>query len=185
MAPMYRLDKDHYLNTPSGLLTRYRRRAARRMYFRIEGIEPRAKQSMSSGDKDQVQQQVLDWLERHRRAAFRGPLALRLRLQTTDKAPTHAHNIAKNLLACSADRGPPRRLDGMRCSMPTTSKSTPCQSVAAMATTPRRSPSWPLPSATRWPICTLPHNGPRIVLSNVAGANVRTPRGQWMSSPSS
>jgi hypothetical protein len=98
MAPMYRLDEDHYLNTPSGLLTRYRRRAARRMDFRIEGIEPRAKQSMSSGDKDQVQQQVLDWLERHRRAALRGPLALRLRLQTTDKAPTHAHNIAKNLL---------------------------------------------------------------------------------------
>jgi hypothetical protein len=33
-----------------------------------------------------------------RRKAFRGPLALRLTLATTEKTPPHSHNIAKNLL---------------------------------------------------------------------------------------
>jgi hypothetical protein len=94
----FRYDQDHYLNTPEGLLVRYRRRARRRIHFSIEGVEPRAKGSMPDSDKDEVQRQLLDRLIYLKRRAFAGPLALRMRLRTTDKAPTHSHNIAKNLL---------------------------------------------------------------------------------------
>lgn len=95
----FRYDQDHYLNTPEGLLARYRRRRARRrIRFSIEGVEPRAKGSMPDSDKDEVQRQLLDWLIDLKRRAFTGPLALRMMLRTTDKAPTHSHNIAKNLL---------------------------------------------------------------------------------------
>jgi hypothetical protein len=53
---------------------------------------------MPESDKDQVQVQLLEWLVDLGRKAFRGPLALRLKLSTTEKTPTHSHNVAKNLL---------------------------------------------------------------------------------------
>ena len=68
------------------------------MFFTIEGIEPRGKHSMPERDKDLVQGQLLQSLIDQHRMAFRGPLALRLWISTTDKTPTHSHNIAKNLL---------------------------------------------------------------------------------------
>jgi hypothetical protein len=91
-------DREHYLDTPEGLLAQHWVRRRRRIYLSIDGIEPRAKGSMSERNKDEVQRQALDWLIRLKRRAFTGPLALRLTLQTTDKAPTHSHNAAKNLL---------------------------------------------------------------------------------------
>jgi hypothetical protein len=93
-----RYDKDHYLSTPEGLLAQYRRRDLRRIHLNIENIEPRAKASMPECDKDALQRQVLDVLLRLKRRAFRGPLALRLTLQTTAKTPTQSHTIAKNPL---------------------------------------------------------------------------------------
>jgi hypothetical protein len=95
---MHQFDSDHYLNTPEALLTQSRRRSRRRIRFSIDDVEPRAKHSMSESDKDEVQRQLLDRLVGLHRRAFRGPLALRLRLCTTDKAPTQSHNVAKNLL---------------------------------------------------------------------------------------
>ncbi len=53
---------------------------------------------MSMSDKNEVQRQVLKSLADLGRYAFRGPLALRLILFTSDKNPTHSHHIAKNLL---------------------------------------------------------------------------------------
>ncbi len=95
---MRHFGRDHYLDTPEGLLAQHRRRSLRSVHFSIEDVEPRAKHSMPESDKDQVQVQLLEWLVDLRRKAFRGPLALRLRLSTTEKTPTHSHNIAKNLL---------------------------------------------------------------------------------------
>ena len=97
----------HYLETPEGQLAQYRHRARRRMWFTIEGIEPRAKSSMPDDHKDAIQRQLLDSLVARRRRAFRGPLALRLTIHTTDKNPAHSHNIAKNLLDLF---GRPRRI---------------------------------------------------------------------------
>jgi len=77
---------------------RYLYRRQKRLSFAIEGIEPRSKQSMREQDKDLVQKQLIEHLDRRRRSAFRGPLALSVHLTTTDKNPTHSHNIAKNLL---------------------------------------------------------------------------------------
>jgi len=91
-------DRDHYLNTSKVLLAHQRRRRRRRVYFSIDGIEPRAKRSMRDGDKDEVQRQLLEQLGNLHRRAFRGPLALRLTLRTTEKTPTQSHNVAKNLL---------------------------------------------------------------------------------------
>lgn len=89
---------DGYLASPEGQLTLQRQREARRIYFSIKGVEPRAKHSMPAADKDRVQAQLLGQLVKFRRAAFRGPVALLLTLATTDKTPTQSHNIAKNLL---------------------------------------------------------------------------------------
>jgi hypothetical protein len=95
---MYRHDRDHYPTSAEGLLAQHRRRQRQYLHFGIEGIEPRQKSSMPDRDKDEVQRQLLEWLVDLRRRAFQGPLALRLNLATTDKSPTHSHNIAKNLL---------------------------------------------------------------------------------------
>jgi len=92
------LDEDHYLSSPQALLAQHRRRVLQRFHLIVKGIEPRSKQSMPDADKDEVQRQLLRQMERMSRRAFRGPLALRLRLGTTEKQPTHSHHIAKNLL---------------------------------------------------------------------------------------
>ena len=96
--PTYRFDRDRYLNTPQGLLALHRCRSRRRLHFSIDGVQPRSKDSMRDGDKDEVQRQFLKRLADMRRRAFRGPLALQLTLGTTGRNPTHSHNIAKNLL---------------------------------------------------------------------------------------
>jgi hypothetical protein len=57
-----------------------------------------SKQGMSNTDKDQFQEQIVRALARFRRRAFGGPIALDLSINTTDKTPSHAHTIAKNLL---------------------------------------------------------------------------------------
>src|SRR6266540_3355704 len=96
---MYRFDREHYLNSPKLLLAQHRRRARRRLHFTIDDIEPRAKHSMPDPDKDEVQGQLLKHLVDRRRRAFQGPLALRIRLATTERSPTHSQNIAANPLA--------------------------------------------------------------------------------------
>lgn len=53
---------------------------------------------MPDADKDDVQRKLLLQMERMGRRAFRGPLALRMRLETTEKQPTHSHHSVKNLL---------------------------------------------------------------------------------------
>jgi hypothetical protein len=95
---MRRFGGDHYLETPEGLIAQHQRRSMRRVRFSIDGIEPRRKESMPHRDKDEVQRQLLGWLTRLRRTAFRERVALRLTLKTTDKNPTHSHHVAKNLL---------------------------------------------------------------------------------------
>jgi hypothetical protein len=97
----------HYLESAEGQLAQQRHRARQRMRFTIERIEPRAKSSMPDDHKDAVQRQLLDSLVARRRRAFRGPLALRLAIHTTDKHPAHSHNIAKNFLDLF---GRPRRI---------------------------------------------------------------------------
>jgi hypothetical protein len=47
---MGKLETGNYLTTPEGLLLRQRRRAARRIHFTIDDIEPRFKNSMSNCD---------------------------------------------------------------------------------------------------------------------------------------
>jgi hypothetical protein len=53
---------------------------------------------MSEDDKDSIQRQLLKTLNDRSRRAFRGPLALRLSIETTANTPAHLHTIAKNLL---------------------------------------------------------------------------------------
>ena len=96
--PMSSLLNGEYLETPEGRLAQYRRRFQKRIQVSIKDVEPRSKQAMPDEDKDEIQRQVLHCLVKRRRLAFRGPLALKLELDTTDKNPSHAHTIAKNVL---------------------------------------------------------------------------------------
>jgi hypothetical protein len=97
-ASRYRHDPDHYLNSPRLLLVQHYQRLVRRIHLHIEGIEPRAKHSMPESDKDAIQRRVLQEMVRMHRRSFRGPLALSLTLATTERTPTHSHQITKNLL---------------------------------------------------------------------------------------
>jgi hypothetical protein len=87
-----------FLDSPLGLRIQHTRRIQRRVWIHIDDIEPRAKHSMHDSEKDEVQQRLLDHMQRHRHRAFRGPLALRLMIDTSHKTPSHSHTIAKNLL---------------------------------------------------------------------------------------
>ena len=89
---------EDYAKSFEGRVQRYLHRQSRKLYLRIHGIEPRGKGSMPAGDRLSVQRNLLSQMRSRRRCAYRGPLVLKLRVQTTDKAPSHAHTIAKNLL---------------------------------------------------------------------------------------
>src|SRR6266508_1089136 len=95
---MYRFDREHYLNSPKLLLAQHRRRSRRRLHFTSDDIEPLSKHSMPDPDKDEVQGHLLKHLVDRRRRTFKGQLALRIRLATRERSPTHSQNIAKNLL---------------------------------------------------------------------------------------
>jgi hypothetical protein len=73
-------------------------RSMRVVVCNFPNIEPRQKSSMSKSDKAKIQQVLLDTLKATRRRAFRGAVALRIQLCTTDKTPTQSHHVAKNLL---------------------------------------------------------------------------------------
>ncbi len=102
-------DRNDFLASPRGILAQHRRRRRERIYLHIEGVEPRKKETMPDADKDKIQSKLLEYLQDFGRRAFRGPIALKVRLQTTEKTPTYSHHVAKNLLDLF---GPPRR--GMR-----------------------------------------------------------------------
>jgi hypothetical protein len=87
-----------FLTSPQGLHLRHVIRFMRRLYIRIDGIEPRSKGSMRLSDKLAIQQAVLHHMESRHRKAFRGPLVLEVRATTTEQTPAHAQTIAKNLL---------------------------------------------------------------------------------------
>ncbi|WP_143461198.1 hypothetical protein [Leptospirillum ferriphilum] len=95
---LWRFDPNHYLSSSKGLLDQYRMRKRRRFYFSIENVEPRPKNSMPETDKSEVRRQLIQKLQEFRHTRFRKDIALRLYLNTTEKNPAHAQNIAKNLL---------------------------------------------------------------------------------------
>jgi hypothetical protein len=70
----------------------------RRIYLDIDGVEPRSKKAMPEADKALIQQNVLAHLTAYRRRAFRCALAMKVRLETTERTPAHRHTIVKNLL---------------------------------------------------------------------------------------
>ena len=139
-------DEDHYLFSPQALLAQHRLRVRQRLNLVITGIEPRRKEAMPEADKDEVQLQVLRQMESSGRRAFRGPIALRLRLDTTEKNPTHSHHVAKNLLDLF---GKPRR------SVPTGRRALlypDDQQVHALSVTCRHGESEPTISLTASPL---------------------------------
>jgi hypothetical protein len=99
-------DLDHYLNSPSFLRIQLHDRSLRKLYLDIKGIEPRSKRAMPDADKLRVQTTVLRYLLTRRRRAFRCPLAVKVRLETTERNPSHPHTIVKNLLDLLADPAP-------------------------------------------------------------------------------
>ncbi len=94
-----------FFETAAGQLTQYRRRKRRRLHIHLEDIEPQSKK-MAEAEKDDIQSKVLRELEDQGRAAFRGPLALSMHLETTKPTAPQAHTIAKNLLDLLGVRRP-------------------------------------------------------------------------------
>ncbi len=91
-------DPTHYLTSPSFLRTQHSKRLMRMFHLEAEGIEPRGKRTMPDGDKLRFQNAVLQGLLRRKRREFHSPLAISVRLKTSEKNPSHPHTIVKNLL---------------------------------------------------------------------------------------
>lgn len=97
--------RDSFFNTATGKLVQYRRRKWRRLYIHLDDVEPQSKK-MSEAEKDEFQRKILKQLKASGRAAFRGPLALKVQLSTTKATAPQAHTIAKNLLDLLGARRP-------------------------------------------------------------------------------
>ena len=91
-------DPTHYLASASFLRTQHLKRLMRMFHLQVEGIEPHGKRTMPKGDMLRFQNAVLQELLRRKRRAFHSPLAMSVRLKTSDKNPSHPHTIVKNLL---------------------------------------------------------------------------------------
>jgi hypothetical protein len=98
-------EREPFFETAAGKLTQYRRRRRRRLYIRVDDFEPQSKK-MAQADKDDFQRKILRGLKDVKRAAFRGPLALGVKLSTTRATAPQAHTIAKNLLDLLGRRRP-------------------------------------------------------------------------------
>jgi hypothetical protein len=96
---------DSYLRTAAGKFARYRLRRRKRILILIDDVEPRSKK-MPAAAKIDFQRQVAELLADTGRSAFRGKIALRLRLATTHKTPPQVHSIVKNLLDLLGKQGP-------------------------------------------------------------------------------
>lgn len=90
--------RSEYIRTDEGRINLYWKRRIRRLRISISGIEPRSKSSMSRSEKQAIQQQLLHHIRDRGRRAYRGPIVLKIRLNTTDQTPAHPHTITKNLL---------------------------------------------------------------------------------------
>ena len=88
---------DAYLKTDVGKLAAYGSRRRRRLYVRIDSIEPQSKK-MSAADQDRFQELVIEQLSARHRTSFRGDIALGIHISTTHRNPPQAHTITKNLL---------------------------------------------------------------------------------------
>lgn len=80
------------------LRARYFWRRNRRRVITISGIEPGSKSSMPQTAKLEVQRRVHDAMTGAGWRAFRAPVALRLRFDTTAVKPPTAYDLAKNFL---------------------------------------------------------------------------------------
>lgn len=92
----------------------YRGRKARRFHLFVSDVEPQSKK-MREGDRIKFQDGLLKDMDRRGRQAFKGDIALDLRLATTRHDAPQAHTIAKNLLdlfgtADSTLGGPDRKV---------------------------------------------------------------------------
>jgi hypothetical protein len=75
----------------------YRGRKAKRLHLFVSDVEPQSKK-MREGDRIKFQDSLLKDMDRRGRQAFKGDIALDLRLATTRHNAPQAHTIAKNLL---------------------------------------------------------------------------------------
>jgi hypothetical protein len=79
------------------LFAQYDWRRDRRTGLVFDEVEPTSKNA-SAKHQIALQQKILRWMTENKRRAFRGPIAMRLQVTTTNKNPPHAYTIAKNLL---------------------------------------------------------------------------------------
>ena len=80
------------------MLARYATRRKRRLVLRIRAIQPRSKRKMPDLDKAAFQSEVLRSLNALRRKAFRGSVAVYIRIETSEATPSHLQSIGKNIL---------------------------------------------------------------------------------------
>ncbi len=100
-------DSNSFWATDAGASARYEQRRRRRIQINIDDIEPQSKK-MSPEDRAAFQSTLAEQLTDVKRSTFRGDIALKLDLATSNKSPPHAHTIAKNLLDLLG-----KRMDGV------------------------------------------------------------------------
>ncbi|WP_396604545.1 hypothetical protein ACFLEY_05170 [Bradyrhizobium sp. YCK136] len=114
----------------------YRGRKARRFHLFVSDVEPQSKK-MREGDRIKFQDGLLKDMDRRGRQAFKGDIALDLRLATTRHDAPQAHTIAKNCSTCSGRPIPPSAALIVKSSTMTIARSTPCRFRAGTGKTSR------------------------------------------------
>jgi hypothetical protein len=90
--------RGEFLSSEVGQRLVCRSRWNRRLRLSIKNFEPRSKQATTADESAAFQESIQTELRRRHRAAYRGPLVLRLGFTTTDRNPSHIHTITKNIL---------------------------------------------------------------------------------------
>jgi len=102
---MTTMDFNDFANTDAGRLAMFKRRKGRRVYISMDDIEPQSKK-MSESERIRFQTAIATQLANVNRSTFKGHIALKLQLETTNKNAPQVHTIAKNFLDLLGKRLP-------------------------------------------------------------------------------
>ena len=92
------MKRGDYLKTVEGQISLKHRRQRNKLYFILDGYEPRSKNAITEAKKIEFQSAILADMARHGRRHFTAPVALEFEFRPTEDDPPAIHTMPKNYL---------------------------------------------------------------------------------------
>lgn len=92
------MNRSDYLKTVEGQVSLRRKRLMNRLFFMIDGQEPRSKKAISEAEKVEFQSAILATMTAQKRRHFKAPVAIEFDFFPTENDPPALHSIPKNYL---------------------------------------------------------------------------------------